>query len=530
MNAWWKAILGGALLAVATAGGEAHADALKRYQADHVVPQRREIEDEAERAAVGDAQLHVERGSQMRDAGKLDEARTEWRQGAQQLQHVVERFPSSEWRLPYLRAALENYYRAGDWAAAGDVADRLRADQAASDVSRAIAARFGAGAMQQLAFAEIKAGQLEPLKIPAGKTALKPRPPAPTWRRFIDLSDAYAQVYQADAQVKNAPEIAANFGLLTGQVELAFSNVEEARKRLLQVMDRFPGTPETADAAALYANSYLMTGDDAGRRVALEKARPAIHAALVKAQEQAKAPNAPPEAAQQAERIAKMEEQLLKQEQQQGYSAAVELLNAGKAGEAAAAFERYAAANKEDPDAAGALYNAGVAWDKAGDHKKAAAVRQRLLAEYPDAKVAPKAMLALASARSHAGEHAAAAKLYGEYLAKHPTSEERCLALQNLGVETELGGGKLEAAKRYLAFGSDARCAADDPNSVARLLYHAGALFAGAKEDRKAVEAWNQLLGVKGVTDTVAKSQVADAKAQLKLAKARLEKSARGGK
>ncbi|WP_248342915.1 tetratricopeptide repeat protein [Anaeromyxobacter paludicola] len=515
----------GALLAAGAGSEVARADALKKYQADHVVPQKREIDDEAERAAVGDAQLHIERGSQMRDAGRMDEARAEWRVGGEQFQHLADRFRSSEWRLTYQRAALENFYRAGEWTLAADAADKLRADPTANDVSRAIASRFGAGALQQEAFAQIKAGGLEPLKIPGGKTALKPRPPPTVWRRFIDLADVYSQVHASDAQVKNAAEIAANFELLTGQVELSYHNVEEARQRLARIMDRFPGTPESADAAALYANSYLMTGDDAGRRTALEKARPAIHAALVKQQELAKSN---PEAAQQAERISKMEEQLQKQEQQQGYAGAVAMLNAGKAAEAAQAFERYAADNKDDPDAAGALYNAGVAWDKAGNHKSAAAVREKLLADYPDSKLAPKAMLALASARSHAKEHGAAAKLYADYLAKYPKSEERCLALQNLGVETDLGGSKAEGARRYHDFASDPKCAAEDPNSAARLLYRAGALYAEAKQDQKAIEAWSQLSSLKGVTDTVAKSQVADAKAQIALAKARLKKAPKG--
>ena len=69
-----------------------------------------------------------------------------------------------------------------------------------------------------------------------------------------------------------------------------------------------------------------------------------------------------------------------------------------------------------------------------------------------------------------------------------------------------------QAAERYVAFGKDEKCGSADPNVAARALYRAGRLYEDAKQKAKAKESYAAAIAMKGVTDTVAKSQVEDAK------------------
>ncbi len=196
---------------------------------------------------------------------------------------------------------------------------------------------------------------------------------------------------------------------------------------------------------------------------------------------------------------------------------AQKLLEGGKPAEAAQAFEALAAEQRSGGgDVPGALHNAAIAWDKAGQGAKAAAIRQRILKEYPDSKIAPNNALLVAAYQSKKGDHADAAKLYGEFVQKWPENPNRCVALQNVAAELDTAKQSAEAAERYLVFGKDAACAKADPNFAARALYRSGQLFTLAKKNAKAKEAFTAAVAVQGVTDTVAKSQIEDARRRLK--------------
>ena len=88
--------------------------------------------------------------------------------------------------------------------------------------------------------------------------------------------------------------------------------------------------------------------------------------------------------------------------------------------------------------------------------------------------------------------------------------------LREVVAELDQAGKASEAAEGYLTFGRDASCGKADANFTARALYRAGVLFFGEKKKAKAKEAFEAASKVQGVTDTVAKSQVEDAKKRLK--------------
>ena len=183
------------------------------------------------------------------------------------------------------------------------------------------------------------------------------------------------------------------------------------------------------------------------------------------------------------------------------------------------AFEKFAAESRDHPDAPNALHNAAVAWERAKEPKKAQADRAALLQRYPDSKLAPEETLAQASSLSRQGDQAGAQKLYLSYLEKWGQGPRRCLARYNLAVALEGSGKKLEAARNYQAFAKDEACLKEDPNNSARAVYRGGVLFTESKKKNEALEMFRIVAGLQGVTDTVAKSQVDDAKERVKKAK-----------
>jgi tetratricopeptide (TPR) repeat protein len=289
-------------------------------------------------------------------------------------------------------------------------------------------------------------------------------------------------------------------------VNYASDEMAEAQKRLEKVIETWPDEAEAMDSAVqLLLQTFLVRKDDDGLAAAKARVKGILDAQLAKASD----PRA-------RETFARVREQVTRLEQGLDFAAAKRLLDGGKPAEAAEGFERFAAAHAATPDAANALFNAALAWEKAGRPEKAVEVRERLVATYGDSRMAPMAALYLAGAASKRGDHVASARHYGTYLERWPEASNRCLAMQNVGYELDVQDRKVEAAERYLAFGSEARCAKERPNEVAKALYRSGKLYIEAKQKPKAKEAFEAAVRVEGVTDASAKQQLEDARRQAK--------------
>ncbi len=518
-----------ALLASACASVGGPGSNIRTFQAGHTNPKPGEITEDAERAVVQDARNHATRSDNARASGNLEQARAEDRAAAEGFAKFCEQFPSSEWRIVLRRMAAERYLQGEDYEAGAAQAQKLITDPEATDETKAVGARLAAAGWQMVANAESRAGKIERLRLltaaQRGGQPPKPRPPAAPWKSFVDAADTYTRYMNADPLLKasEAEQRArggthpAQLGLLAGEVEYAYDNMEEARKRFDQVIQLFPGDAEIMEAAVpLYLETYLVLGDEAGYEAAVKRVEPVVKAQADRTAAEAKAAGATDEQKKAAEAFAKLEDNLSKQQQGAGFAQASRLLQANKFPEAAEGFEAFATANKDHPDAPNALYNAAVAWDKAKEPAKARADRERLVRDYPNSKVAGQGMLALAAAQSRGGEHAAAEKAYLQYLERFPDGPQRCIALQNVGYELDQLKRKEEAARRYEAFARDAACAKDDPNTAAKALYRAGVLFSEAKKKKEAKDAWTALVGMQGVTDPVVKSWVEDARSRLK--------------
>ena len=512
--------------ACATAGGAGPGGKSRYMQAHYKVPDTKtlaaQVDDDAFRGKINDAATHLSRGQQAQESGNSDQARAEFAAAADIYRSALDMFRSTEWRMPLAYRTAQLYLFAGRAEDAAAMAMRIVSDLEATDASKAMGAHAAAAAWQQAAVTQVKAGQLEPVRLPtaeqrAGKP-LAPTTPPGAWKRFVDTADVYVQYADSDPDLKKpanerlVPSTPAQLALIAGEVHYAFDNMEEARSRFDRLLRRWPLEAGVAeDAVPLYLQTDLVLKDEAGYRTALAGLRKNFEDAAAAAQ---KEKNEPGKAV-----ADKVLAQLGRYEAGATFEQGSALLAQGKPAEAAERFEAIAAQYPDSPDAPLALYNASVAWTKAEKQDKAAAAATAILEKYPDSRVAPSAMLSLATVASRKGDHRGSATRYAAFLEKYPDAPNRCLALQNLGYEYDVVGEKTQAAARYFAFGSEATCAKEDPNAAARALYRAGKLYQDAKQRAKATEAFTAASKMQGVTDEVAKSQVEDAKRIVKKAK-----------
>ncbi|HSM93357.1 MAG TPA: tetratricopeptide repeat protein [Anaeromyxobacteraceae bacterium] len=500
----------------ATAGGAGQGFDGRAKQADEKLPLAARFYDQGERALVEEAQERQLAARKAVEQGNLDKARAEFAAAAERYARFADAYPASEWRIAFRYKAAEFLLFSQQHEPAAAQADKLLADPAASDVTRAMASQLSAVAWRGVAVQKIKAGELEPLKLVTAEqragAELSPRPPAEPWRRFVGAVDAFLPVWEKHPEMARRPaerNLALppwQAALIAAEVQYASDDMAGAQQRLERLLAAWPSEADVVDGAVqLLLQTFLVRKDDEGFAKAKERVKALLDEQIAKATE----PRA-------KETFTRAREQVARLEQGIDFTTAKRLLDGGQPADAAAAFERFAGAHAASQDAANALFNAALAWERAGRPEKAVEAREKLLASYGDAKMAPMAALYLASAASKRGDHEVSARHYVTYIERWPDAPNRCLALQNVGYELDVQEKKVEAAERYLAFGTEARCAKERPNEVAKALYRSGKLFIDAGQKPKAKQAFEAAAQVEGVTDATAQRQVEDAKRQIK--------------
>lgn len=485
-----------AAAACATSGAKGGAP-----RAEHGLPAASDVE-QTDRAAYAAAREREAKGDAAPSSAH-EQARAEWAAAAAGYVALAERPAASAWRVALRHRAAVLFLRAQRWEEAAGAAGALASDAQAGDAARAAGARLAATAWLAAANAAVKAGQLEKLELGADrKDGARPAPAA--WKRVVEAADAYLARADADpeagrAEARNGPG-PADLALVAAEVQYAYGEVDDARRRFDAVLERWPGEPQVLDQAVpLYLATFLARGDRAGHDAAVERLRGRIEA-------QAEAASTPERKA----ALAKALEGLSRAVIGARFARAEELVAKGKPAEGARTFEALAA-EPGGADPANALHNAAVAWDRASEPARAATVRERILKDHPEAQVAEDAGFRLAAWASKQRDHARAARLYDEALRRWPQSANRCLALRNVAAELDLAEQRVEAAVRYLAFGRDEACARTDPNVAARALVRAGRLF-----DAQAEASYARAATLQGVTEPEARSQVEEARRRVK--------------
>ncbi len=477
-------------------------------------PPSSEFTEDFERGFAQNVNTHHQAANMAASSGNMDQARAEWATEAQALADFADKFTGSDWHVSFRYNAAKYFLYARQEAKAVEQAEKLLISPEANDISRAMGSKLAYAATNGLANDKVKAGQLEALRLPfwdqRKNTPLAPRSPPGEWRRIVDYADTYVKLAASDPDNKKAanerflPATTAQVALSAAQIEYAFDNMEDARNRFARYFDAWPGEIEIG-AVKLYLQTFLALGDTAGYEAAVPKQKALVAAALAKSTD-AKAKEA----------LGKVLEQLNTLELEAGYNQGKRQLEAGKFAEAGATFEAFAAANPGNANVSLALYQAGVAYEKANQLEKAAALREQVIARFPDSKEAEGAQLMLAAQRAKQGKGEEAVKLYRSFLEKYPDSTLRCSAVFNMGRELDQLRRPVDAAKAYTTFGTDARCAKDDANAAANVLFRAGELFEKAGKRPEAKKSYQACGDVAGVTDTVLKVNQVEARKRAK--------------
>lgn len=495
-------------------------------------PRPAALSDDIERQYQADAARHAGLADAARESGNLDLARTEDGAAAEGYAGFAERFSGSPWRFIALRSAAERFLLAGAPQKAVEQTQKILVDPQCDPSLKAVAHLLAASGWQAIALAETDAGKIEKLSLltvaQRQGQPLNLRSPAEPWKRFVEAVDAYLplagqgldrQQSQSDRRTAGVAS-AADLALAAAQVTYAHDDLEEARRRLDGIVTDWPSNAAVMEnAVPLYLQTFLVLRDDTGYDAAVARVRELLAPEVKKARSAANSKGATDGQKRAAEVLSRLDNQLAEQQQGTGFTEGERLLSSGKYLEAAESFERFAAQRREHADAPSALFNAAIARDRANEPKRAMALREQLLRDYADSKVAQRAAVAQASAFSRMGDHREAQKLYGEYLTRWPKGEQRCLALYNRAVELSATGSTLEAADTLVVFGSDDRCAREDPRTAAGALYNAAGVYQKARKKDRLKSALKAMLGLPSVTDTVVRSWIVDARRRLEAMK-----------
>ena len=483
--------------ACATAGHGAKAPAVV-HQADERMPPISALPAGEQRIAYNDALTSEQTGWRAEQDNKAEEAKQPLEAAARGFLGFLQRFPNTGWDLTFRFHAADLLRRAGRGDEAAAVAEQVANDPRASSKSKAMA-------WLQVANALTTAGKIAPLEVEVAEGARREppsEPPAP-WKRYVDAADAYLQALGPAGQ--EPPDRILGPGLLaliSARVAYATGHMDDARRRLATILDRWSDDPQAFQgAAALYVQALLAGGDLNAALQATDRVRQIATAQAQKTTDQ--------EARGTFEKVAADTERVAASIR---YQKAKALLEEGKAEDAARAFEGIAQGGVGDVPAA--LVGAAVAWDQAGDAKRAMELRRQILDKFGDSRVAPGTALQLAATLSKQGDHAGAARVYGLHAERWPDDPNHCTALRNGAVELDVAKRGADAAQRYLALGKDERCVQASPDVAALALYRAGQLFLQAKRQPDAREAFEAATAVEGVKSAEARQRVADARRQ----------------
>jgi tetratricopeptide (TPR) repeat protein len=487
--------------ACATPGGDRGSTAaVVNHQADERIPPLSAFRPGDERTLYYQALEHERRGWQAESSGDAAGAREPLEAAARAFLAFLDRFRGTGWDVTLRYHAVDLLRRAQRFDEAIALAEKIVADARSSPKSKAMA-------LLQVANAEVGAGRTEALRIaPAGERKgppAQPRPMAEPWKRFVEATDAWLGASDpARPEPEDRTLSAGRLALVPARVAFAYDDMESARRRLATILARWPGDHDVFEGAApLYVQTFLLAGDHEGMLSAAEQVR---EIARVQSQRATL-----PEARAAYEKVMTETQRLASGAR---YERAKVMLEEGKAAEAAEAFE--ALAKEQGGDQAAALVASAIAWDKAGRADRAAELRRRVLDEHADSRVAPGAALQLAAHLSRKGDHVEAARLYGLHAEKWPDDQGRCTALQNGAVELDLAKRVQEAAERYRAFGTEARCAQASPDVASLALYRAGQLYLAAKKRTEARDAFQAATEIQGVSTPDAKLRVKEARSE----------------
>lgn len=395
-----------------------------------------------------------------RAAGRAQEATAAYRKAARYYGEYVRRFPHSRSAYELSYALADCLFESGDPAGAARTYARVRDDPADT--------RFRADAALAAVIsweAEVKrleaAGQLAPVHPRLSKdrppgARLQAAPLAPARAMLVRESDALL------AKLPDHPKAAA-IAYRAGELYYAQDDFPEARRRLEEVVARWPRSEVAAYAANLLVETWLVAGDWAGveataaRLQGTETARanPALAASLQKFKLGGR------------------------------FNRSMQLLEGKQYEEAAKGFLALVAEEPKHEFADKALWNAASCFEHARRFESALRLYERIPVDYPGSPYADESLFRVAWTAENAYDFDKAVSRYLRLVDDYPKSRQRKDALYNAARSLENLQRYDEAARAFARYAE----LYPDAEDAARTQFHAALIYEKTREWRREIEA-----------------------------------------
>ena len=302
---------------------------------------------------------------------------------------------------------------------------------------------------------------VEPEKPAAAETSdnnklitVEPRPIPPVIQELIDSRLEYVNLPPKYRNVEK-PEQLTQMIFKVGDHYYDYQHLDEARKRFILLIEKYPKAKVTKLAAGRLIDSYRETND--WKNLAMW-----------------------------AERIDKLDfgkefgAELRTLQVGALFQSATLLFEAGEYQKAADEYIRLVNENPDAPDSASALNNAAVAYEKLRKFESAGKAYQRIVNDYPKSEFVEDALFNLAKSYAKVFDYDKTIQTYRRLFSEFPQSERRADYLFLVADNLKKTGQYRKAAKRYEQY------AKVFPNreDTAETYFKAATLYQRLKDDR----------------------------------------------
>ncbi len=408
-----------------------------------------QVQSLAEKSLYGSAVYHHQQALQLKQQGKLDEAKSAFEIAAKAYTAYLQRYPRTKNAYEVQFFAAECQYNSLQFAEAAKNYDAIR--DSTADTRYTKDAAFDAVLAWQKLLEQLQRDKklatypvLRSKDRPEGEV-VKPIPLAEVEKRFIAASDAYLAAYgKADA----APGVAYK----AAELYYAHNDFPEARKRFEQIIQTYPRNEVAKFATNLIVESYIVDKD--WKSVEEISGRLAQNTSVIDPKSD-------------------LYKDLNKFKLAGRFKLADELMAKG---EFDAAAKKYIALVDEDPKnefADKALNNAAVCYENTRRFESALKLYERIFREYPNSKLADAALFRVAVNAENSYDFDKAVDNYQRLVKEYPASKNREAALFNAGRLLEGQQRYREAAQAFTRYVELFPTAEDAPKNQYRvaLLY-----------------------------------------------------------
>lgn len=361
----------------------------------------------------------------------------EYREAAAAYAEYLRQFPQTKeaYELTYyhadclyysfeFEAAVREYEKVRDWPgrteylepAAYAVIDSLEKEAAKRVTEGRMPADEVPGEIQEVREEETREGE--------GKVAVTPRPIPRLTQLWMAAVDAYLA---RGLTRQNDPELPARLAYRVANEYYKYLNLDEARRRFLAIIEKYPQDLVASYAAINVINSYRIENDWENIQVWAKKIE---ELQLGK-----------------PEQRAQLQEEVRLFQLGAQFKEAERLFEAGEYVQAAEAFVVLVDRDPKNKFADRALQNAAIGYQKARRYDSAARIYQRIVSDYPDSPYVEGALLQLAENAKKFYDFDRAVRSYQALRARFPKSQYAAYALLTAGVLLEAEGRLDEAAR-----------------------------------------------------------------------------------